>query len=70
MRMESTAQISLGIGLWLAFAFLFPSNAESAEVLQRIRIGVPSVALTYMPFYVAQEKGFSPRQVSKRNTSK
>ena len=58
MRMESTTQISLGIGLWLAFAFLFPSNAESAEVLQRIRIGVPSVALTYMPFYVAQEKGF------------
>jgi ABC-type nitrate/sulfonate/bicarbonate transport system substrate-binding protein len=29
-----------------------------AEVLQKIRIGVPSVALTYMPFYVAQEKGF------------
>jgi hypothetical protein len=51
-------------------AFLFPSNAESTEVLQKIRIGVPSVALTYMPFYVAQEKGFSPRQVSKRNTSK
>jgi len=58
MRMESTAQISLGIGLWVAFAFLFPSNAEPAEVVQRIRIGVPSVALTYMPFYVAQEKGF------------
>src|SRR6185437_10420972 len=58
MRMESTTQISLGIGLWVAFAFLFPSNAEPAEVLQRIRIGVPSVALTYMPFYVAQEKGF------------
>ena len=70
MRMESTTQISLGIGLWVAFAFLFPSNAESAEVVQKIRIGVPSVALTYMPFYVAQEKGFSPRQVSKRNTSK
>src|ERR1051325_969487 len=58
MRMESTTQISLGIGLWVAFAFLFPSNAESAEVVQKIRIGVPSVALTYMPFYVAQEKGF------------
>jgi len=58
MRMESTTQISLGIGLWVVLAFLFPSNAESTEVLQKIRIGVPSVALTYMPFYVAQEKGF------------
>src|SRR4029079_8149226 len=58
MRMESTTQISLGIGLWGVLAFLFPSNAEPAEVVQKIRIGVPSVALTYMPFYVAQEKGF------------
>jgi len=58
MRMESTTQISLGIGLWVAFVFLFPSNTEPAEVVQKIRIGVPSVALTYMPFYVAQEKGF------------
>ena len=58
MRMESNTQISLGIGLWVVLAFLFPSNAESTEVLQKIRIGVPSVALTYMPFYVAQEKGF------------
>src|SRR4029078_5499597 len=58
MRMESTTQISLGIGLWVAFAFLFPSNAESAEVVQKIRVGLPSLALTYTPFYVAQEKGF------------
>jgi len=31
---------------------------NGAEVTQRIRIGLPSLALTYMPFYVAQEKGF------------
>ena len=28
-----------------------------AESLQKIRVGLPSLALTYMPFYVAQEKG-------------
>ena len=26
--------------------------------MQKIRVGLPSLALTYMPFYVAQEKGF------------
>ena len=25
--------------------------------MQKIRVGLPSLALTYMPFYVAQEKG-------------
>ena len=28
-----------------------------AESFQKIRVGLPSLALTYMPFYVAQEKG-------------
>ena len=26
--------------------------------MQKIRVGLPSLALSYMPFYVAQEKGF------------
>ena len=30
---------------------------KGAESLQKIRVGLPSLALTYMPFYTAQEKG-------------
>src|SRR5882724_4907673 len=41
-----------------AVSLLFPNVINGAEVTQKIRIGLPSVALTYMPFYVAQEKGF------------
>ena len=42
----------------LAINLLFPNRINSAEIMQKIRIGLPSLALTYMPFYVAQEKGF------------
>ena len=41
--------------LWLNL--LLPGLMEGAESLQKIRVGLPSLALTYMPFYVAQEKG-------------
>ena len=41
-----------------AMTLLVPSLIDAAEVTQKIRIGLPSVALTYTPFYVAQEKGF------------
>ena len=47
----------------LLFMFLLslnpflPGRTDSAESLQKIRVGLPSLALTYMPFYVAQEKG-------------
>ena len=41
-----------------AVTLLFPSMSSGAEVTQKIRIGLPSLALTYTPFYVAQEKGF------------
>jgi NitT/TauT family transport system substrate-binding protein len=34
-----------------------PGTIEAAESLQKIRVGLPSLALTYMPFYTAQEKG-------------
>ena len=47
---------------WLQVLFtmtlLFPNLVNGAEVTQKIRIGLPSLALTYTPFYVAQEKGF------------
>jgi NitT/TauT family transport system substrate-binding protein len=33
-------------------------NLWGAEVLQKIRVGFPSLAFSYLPYYVAQEKGF------------
>ena len=48
----------------LFFVFLFtvigfvPRIVVGAESLPKIRIGFPSLAFSYMPFYVAQEKGF------------
>jgi len=56
--MRIILQIRLTVGIWFALTLLFPYASHSAEVVQKIRIGVPSLALTYMPFYVAQEKGF------------
>jgi NitT/TauT family transport system substrate-binding protein len=41
----------------LAINLILPGMVEAAESLQKIRVGLPSLALTYMPFYVAQEKG-------------
>ena len=48
----------------LSYAILFavgsfiPQTARGAESSYKIRIGFPSLAFSYMPFYVAQEKGF------------
>ena len=36
---------------------LLPHVARAGEGPQKIRIGFPSLAFSYMPFYVAQEKG-------------
>jgi NitT/TauT family transport system substrate-binding protein len=41
--------------LWINL--ILPGLVEGAESLQKVRVGLPSLALTYMPFYVAQEKG-------------
>jgi NitT/TauT family transport system substrate-binding protein len=41
----------------LAINLILPGGVEAAESLQKIRVGLPSLALTYMPFYTAQEKG-------------
>jgi len=38
-------------------AFLFSNDSHGADSLQKIRIGFPSLAFSYMPFYVANEKG-------------
>ena len=45
------------IVILLAINLILPGMAEAAESLQKIRVGLPSLALTYMPFYTAQEKG-------------
>src|SRR6266542_5345107 len=44
--------------VFFAVSLLFPNMVNGAEIVQTIRIGLPSLALTYTPFYVAQEKGF------------
>ena len=49
-------QTSLIVAL-LSIVLLLPGLIEGAESPQKIRVGLPSLALTYMPFYVAQEKG-------------
>ena len=42
----------------IAFALMVPGLARGADGVPKIRIGFPSLAFSYMPFYVAQEKGF------------
>lgn len=54
-RLPPSKVIALAIGL------LLPSPSYGAEAMQKIRIGLPSLALSYMPLYVAQEKGFLKR---------
>ena len=45
------------IVILLAINLILPGMVKAAESLQKIRVGLPSLALTYMPFYTAQEKG-------------
>jgi len=35
-----------------------PLSVHGAETPYKIRIGFPSLAFSYLPYYVAQEKGF------------
>jgi ABC-type nitrate/sulfonate/bicarbonate transport system substrate-binding protein len=46
----------------IAFALAFPASIRAAESLQKIRVGFPSLAFSYMPFYVAHEKGLLKKQ--------
>jgi len=43
--------------LLLSLSLPFPASVWSADSPQMIRIGFPSLAFSYLPFYVAQEKG-------------
>jgi len=48
---------TLLIVILLAINLILPGMVKAAESSQKIRVGLPSLALTYMPFYTAQEKG-------------
>jgi NitT/TauT family transport system substrate-binding protein len=52
--MKRTGSVSV---ILLVISLLLPGITPAAESLQKIRVGLPSLALTYMPYYVAQEKG-------------
>ena len=52
MKRETSLSVIL-----LAINLMLPGMVEAVESLQKIRVGLPSLALTYMPFYTAQEKG-------------
>ncbi len=41
----------------VTLTLFLPVRLRAAEALQKIRIGFPSLAFSYMPFYVAREKG-------------
>jgi len=42
----------------LALVIFLPRLTGAAETPYKIRVGFPSLAFSYMPYYVAQEKGF------------
>jgi NitT/TauT family transport system substrate-binding protein len=44
--------------LLCVLGLLTPKIGAAADATYKIRIGFPSLAFSYMPFYVAQEKGF------------
>jgi ABC-type nitrate/sulfonate/bicarbonate transport system substrate-binding protein len=50
-------KINVFTALFLFLALVRPAPAESGQSAEKIRIGFPSLAFSYMPFYVAQEKG-------------
>jgi len=53
--MNRSAKLS-GI-LLIILIFIQPGLTRGAESLSKIRVGFPSLAFSYMPYYVAQEKG-------------
>ena len=48
------------VSFWATCA-LIPGPAGGADSTYRIRIGFPSLAFAYMPYYIAQEKGIYQR---------
>src|SRR5687768_3138513 len=56
------AAASLLLKALLGAVLLLPAISRGAETAQKIRIGFPSLAFSYMPYYIAQEKGFLKKQ--------
>lgn len=52
---DGRTSLAIAIAVWI---LLLGSTIDAAENLYKIRIGFPSLAFSYMPYYVAQEKGF------------
>src|SRR5918994_6217173 len=55
---KASNHVVLVFSLSLAFILLLGGSVRAAEGLQKVRVGFPSLAFSYMPYYVAQEKGF------------
>jgi len=51
---EGRTSCAIAIAIW---TLLLASTIHAAETPYKIRIGFPSLAISYMPYYVAQEKG-------------
>ena len=52
------ASAAVFVSTLFILTLLTPAISRAAESPYKIRIGFPSLAFSYMPFYVAQEKGF------------
>ncbi|MSP41390.1 MAG: ABC transporter substrate-binding protein [Deltaproteobacteria bacterium] len=46
------------VSMLFMFTLLIPTIGRAAESPYKIRVGFPSLAFSYLPYYVAQEKGF------------
>ena len=52
---------SILASILVSLVLILPQTGFNAEPTYKIRIGFPSLAFSYMPFYVAQERGFLKR---------
>lgn len=55
---ETSRARAIPVAVLFNFFLSIPAITQGAESLQKIRIGFPSLAFSYMPYYIAQEKGF------------
>jgi ABC-type nitrate/sulfonate/bicarbonate transport system substrate-binding protein len=54
---KSATSAAVMTSLVAVLVLLGPASAAGADSSQKIRIGFPSLAFSYMPYYAAQEKG-------------
>jgi ABC-type nitrate/sulfonate/bicarbonate transport system substrate-binding protein len=58
LRLLRFSSITIRFLTFFLVTLFLSTIVHAAEGLQKIRVGFPSLAFSYMPFYVAQEKGF------------